>query len=378
MIRLYNKKDIPSIVSLEEESLGTSLGYEMLLDNLSNRFSHFYVYEEYKDILGYISISFDGSQGEILNFCVKKDNQHKGIGTKLLAYAINMLHSKGAMSFILEVRESNINAINLYLKFGFKKISIRKNYYSNSENALVLLKEMVSYLDLEDAYITSFCKKIVHEDYIGYTCPEVSGKYFYNYYECPNDDKIMEKLYHREGFVQFDLLHPYTGKLKFSDYESEIELHSSIYGIRILRNTSYKVKRTEESDKEWFINYLYNDSKEYGEKYAKDNALKHASVALDLKKTNWYFVFDDKKPVGFICSFIYKDACKLEDFVLLDEYQHKGYGSALFSYVLNELKEKGIHDIYLTADLEDTPKVMYERMGFTLVGKRYQVREVFE
>ena len=70
MIRLYNKKDIPSIVALELDTLGTTLGSEMLEDNLSNSMSHFYVYEDKNEIIGYISISFDGEQGEILNFCV--------------------------------------------------------------------------------------------------------------------------------------------------------------------------------------------------------------------------------------------------------------------------------------------------------------------
>lgn len=378
MIRLYNKKDIPFIVNLEMETLGTTLGSEMLENNLSNRLSHFYVYENNKEIVGYISLSFDGEQGEILNFCVKKSSQGKGIGTALLSYAINILHSKGAKSFILEVRESNNNAIKLYEKFGFKRISVRKNYYSNNENALVLLKEMISYLDLEEAYICSFCKKEEHDGYIEYSCPEVKGKYFYNYYECDNNEELMSKLYNRKGFVQFDLPHPYTGKLKFSDYESEAEYHSSIYGLKPLRNSSYEVKKIEEKDREWFINYLFIDAKEYGEEYAKQNAKKHAEVSLDLKKNDWYFVFDNKKPVGFICSFKYKDAAKLEDFVIQDEYQKKGYGSCLFFYVIEELKRQGIHDIYLTADLEDTPKVMYERMGFTEVGRRYQVREVFE
>ena len=87
---------------------------------------------------------------------------------------------------------------------------------------------------------------------------------------------------------------------------------------------------------------------------------------------------EDNKAIGFVSSFTYKDAAKIEDFVIMDEYQRKGYGSCLFSYVIEELKKKGIHDIYLVADLEDTPKVMYAKMGFTEVGRGYQVREVFE
>ena len=37
----------------------------------------------------------------------------------------------------LEVRESNYPAINLYKKFGFTKLAIRKNYYKN-EDALLM------------------------------------------------------------------------------------------------------------------------------------------------------------------------------------------------------------------------------------------------
>ena len=143
MIRPYKKEDIDEIVSLELDTLGTTLGKDMLISNLSNEFSYFYVYEQNNQILGYISISFDGNQGEILNFCVDKLSQNQGIGTKLLAYSIDKLISLGAKSFILEVRESNNNAIKIYNKFGFDKISTRKNYYSNGENALVLLKEVL-------------------------------------------------------------------------------------------------------------------------------------------------------------------------------------------------------------------------------------------
>ncbi|MBQ2472613.1 MAG: ribosomal protein S18-alanine N-acetyltransferase, partial [Acholeplasmatales bacterium] len=363
---------------LELDTLGTTLGSEMLEDNLSNSMSHFYVYEDRNEIIGYISISFDGEQGEILNFCVNKGYQHNGIGTKLLAYAINILHSKGAKSFILEVRESNIGAISLYEKFGFKRISLRKNYYSNNENALVYLKEMISYKEVEEAYILTFCKKEVHEDYIYYHDDELKTKYYHNYYVCKNDDNVMESLYHRKSFVQFDLEHPYTGKLKFSDYEYEIEYHSSIFGLHVLRNNTYRVEKLKECDSSWAYEYFYKDTLKYGEEYSKENTKRILDVCLKEKRIDYYFVYDIDKPVGFIEVFQYKDAAKLENFSILEEYQKKGYGSCLFNHVLNELKRMGIKDIYLTADYEDTPKVMYERMGFTMVGRSYQVREVFK
>lgn len=378
MIRLYRECDIKNIVALELETLGTTLGEEMLKNDLSNHFAHYYVYLDGNALVGYISLNFDGFQAEILNFCVKKEYQGKGIGTKLISYAINILHSKGAESFILEVREHNINAIKLYEKLGFKQISRRKEYYSNKEDALVLLKQMVLYEDLEEAYITTFSKKEVYDNYIYYHDDKLKEKYYHNFYMCDNDDNIMKSLYDREGFIMFLLKHPYTGNLKFSYFDNHVEYHSCIYGINILRKKDYKVKKLGINDRCELYNFLYKDSSVYGLEYAKLNAKREVEVALDLGKTSWYFVYDGNKPVGFICSFIYLDSAKLEDFVILDEYQKKGYGSTLFSFVIEELKSMGIHDIYLTADLDDTPKVMYEKMGFTEVGRNYIVREVFK
>ena len=142
MIRKIKESDIKSIISLELETLNTTLGEKIFKDSISNPMDKFYVYEDNEEVIGYISISFDGYQGEILNFCVKKDYQHKGIGSSLLNHAIVDLSKMGATSFILEVRESNVNAISLYNKFDFKEISVRKNYYSNGEDAKVLIKEI--------------------------------------------------------------------------------------------------------------------------------------------------------------------------------------------------------------------------------------------
>ena len=54
---------------------------------------------------------------------------------------MNIALELGATSFSLEVRESNIKAQNLYLKSGYTKSGIRKGYYSDGENAIVMLYE---------------------------------------------------------------------------------------------------------------------------------------------------------------------------------------------------------------------------------------------
>ncbi len=140
MIRRYQECDIDAIVDLELKTLNTTLGKDMLKNELDNPFSYIFVYTVENNIVGYISYSFDGDIAEMLNFCVDTNMQGQGIGKELLEYTFNIFKDLSANSSILEVRESNYKAISLYNKFGYKKISVRKAYYSNGENALVLQK----------------------------------------------------------------------------------------------------------------------------------------------------------------------------------------------------------------------------------------------
>lgn len=140
MLRRYNENDIESIIDLENKTINTSLGYDMLKNNLENEMNHYYVYELDDNIVGYISIVFDGYIAEILNFCVEPAYQNNKIGTKILEEIFVIYENKKCESLILEVRQSNERAIHLYTKLGFEKISVRKNYYTNGENALVLQK----------------------------------------------------------------------------------------------------------------------------------------------------------------------------------------------------------------------------------------------
>ncbi len=75
----------------------------------------------------------------LLNIAVKKEFQAKGYGKFLLQEIINYCKKIKVKEIILEVRESNKVAQNLYKNFGFREIAFRKNYYqNNNESALVM------------------------------------------------------------------------------------------------------------------------------------------------------------------------------------------------------------------------------------------------
>lgn len=143
MIRKLEPKDIDKIVELEEEIFGETLGSEMIQNELSNPLVWFRVMETDNKIIGYIGGYFYLEDGEILNFLIDKKNQHQGYGTQLFLNIIEEAKKIGIKRITLEVKETNIVAINFYNKFGFSKISKRKHYYKDGTDAIVMMKENI-------------------------------------------------------------------------------------------------------------------------------------------------------------------------------------------------------------------------------------------
>ncbi len=79
----------------------------------------------------------------VLKIAVTPAQRGRGIANWFLNHCFTMGAQQGANSVYLEVRLSNIAAIKLYEKLGFKEIGRRSNYYPDSkEDALVMLKDI--------------------------------------------------------------------------------------------------------------------------------------------------------------------------------------------------------------------------------------------
>ena len=73
---------------------------------------------------------------------MNKEHLKKGIATLLLNTLEKELKAKQTESIFLEVRTSNIPAINLYTKLNYNKISTRTKYYDNLEDANIMKKDL--------------------------------------------------------------------------------------------------------------------------------------------------------------------------------------------------------------------------------------------
>ena len=140
-IRRLIKSDILPIVRLEEMYLGETFGEEMLEAELDSNIAKFYTILEDDKVIGYIGCYVYIGDIEVLNFVIDEAYQRKGYGQMLFDYMVN--ETGQVRSITLEVRRSNEKGKNFYFKNGFKEVGVRKEYYKNKEDALVLLKEYV-------------------------------------------------------------------------------------------------------------------------------------------------------------------------------------------------------------------------------------------
>ena len=92
-------------------------------------------------VVGYIVMLHCLDEGELLNIAVSPDMRNMGIAQKLMDSMYSFMKEKNVARLLLEVRESNAPAKNLYIKNGFSPIAVRKNYYTKpTENAVVMEK----------------------------------------------------------------------------------------------------------------------------------------------------------------------------------------------------------------------------------------------
>ncbi|MEA1882799.1 MAG: GNAT family N-acetyltransferase, partial [Candidatus Marinimicrobia bacterium] len=92
------------------------------------------------DTLGYFFAHLVKNKAHILNIAVDIVYQHRGYGRQFLRKILNDYLKY--VDVFLEVKRSNFPAINLYLNFGFEETDVRESYYSEGEDAVVMIKKV--------------------------------------------------------------------------------------------------------------------------------------------------------------------------------------------------------------------------------------------
>lgn len=91
-------------------------------------------------ILGFMLYELLKDRLHVLNFAVHPSCQHRGIGSAMVAKLVGKLSPNHRKRVMLEVRESNLDALLFWKAQGFRAITLKRNFYRDTEESAVLMQ----------------------------------------------------------------------------------------------------------------------------------------------------------------------------------------------------------------------------------------------
>lgn len=138
-IRKMEREDVNQVYQIEKELFSMPWSKEDFLFALEKEKNLYLVALIENKVVGYCGLWGILDEGQITNVAIRKEKQGQGIGTLLLQQLLEQGYQNGLLEYTLEVRESNLNAIHVYKKLGFREEGVRKNFYQNpAENAIIM------------------------------------------------------------------------------------------------------------------------------------------------------------------------------------------------------------------------------------------------
>lgn len=134
-IEKLSAEHIDNVFDIEKICFNNPWSKKDLLAQVDEPTSHFLVAVVDNKTVGYMGLQIFSGEGYVTNVAVLPEYRGRGIAAALIEKQL-----ENEMDFItLEVRESNLPAISLYLKKGFEKVGVRPNFYSApKENAIIM------------------------------------------------------------------------------------------------------------------------------------------------------------------------------------------------------------------------------------------------
>jgi [ribosomal protein S18]-alanine N-acetyltransferase len=140
-IRPVARDDIERVAVLEHASFKDPYPSYFLSELARDNPETFIVATLNNDIVGYAVIDRWEDHDHLISIAVRPDSRRKGLGERLLTELEKRLSK--ARPLRLEVRQSNLSAIQLYLKNGFQKTGLTEGYYADGEDAIIMEKKLV-------------------------------------------------------------------------------------------------------------------------------------------------------------------------------------------------------------------------------------------
>ncbi len=142
-LRRLELGDLDAIERIERASYRTPWSRSMFASELAKPSSlSFGAVDEAGALVGYLVLSRYVDAWHVMNVAVAPERRREGIASALLHRLLELTKDDSLRGYTLEVRVSNLGAVRLYERFGFRSKGVRRGYYTdNREDALIMWRD---------------------------------------------------------------------------------------------------------------------------------------------------------------------------------------------------------------------------------------------
>lgn len=151
-VREFRPEDLESVIMINKVCLPENYSPDFFMEHHWENPRIFLVAQVGEKVVGYnmCRIEFGISnikrdfakKGHVISIAVLEGYRGMGIGQKLMEEGMKNVREAGASEIYLEVRQSNLPAIQLYRKLGFRAVRVLEGYYRDGENAYLMVANL--------------------------------------------------------------------------------------------------------------------------------------------------------------------------------------------------------------------------------------------
>src|SRR3990167_6302551 len=132
-------EDLPEVLRIERESFPNPWSRPMFeRDILHNKLARIVTVRTGGTVVGYFSLWKIVDEGHLVTLAVDPARRRQGLGSTILRETLRLAESIGIRKLTLEVRETNRDALRMYVRFGFVKTGARLKYYEDGADAWIM------------------------------------------------------------------------------------------------------------------------------------------------------------------------------------------------------------------------------------------------
>lgn len=137
-IKKISKKDLDQLVNISlEQFKNESWSNEQYTEAYNDNNYVFLGCFDNEKLLSFLVANESTDDVNILMLATSENNKNNGYAKSLIEYLQSYV-KKQSKTLSLEVKENNLSAINLYTKLEFKVVYVRKHYYKDGQNAIIM------------------------------------------------------------------------------------------------------------------------------------------------------------------------------------------------------------------------------------------------